>query len=211
MQVKKNHYTFNQYADIRRWCSYYYQIYQVLKRDVSNVLLIGEGDGIVSNVLRKNGINVTTFDFAADLNPDIVGDIREINKCINKTYDCIICCQVLEHLEFRYFNSIMKSFRNIINNNGIIILSLPQQKVWFKVYLNIGRLEIKKAITIPMFWKGQYKFNGEHYWEASSKGYSKKKILNICQKYFDIETHFTIWEFPYHWFIILKHINREEL
>lgn len=208
MQVQKEHYTFDKYADMRRWCSYYYQIHEALTHNVTNILLIGEGDGIVSIALRKLGAKVTSFDFAEDLKPDIIGDIRNLEKFVNKdTYDCIICCQVLEHLEYKYFDNIIKSFNNIIRKDGIIILSLPQDRVWIKFYINIAWLEFKKVLLIPIFWRGKYKFNGEHYWEVSAHGLKqvkKKKIINQLKQYFKIEKQYTSWEFPYHWFVILK-------
>lgn len=55
-----------------------------------------------------------------------------------------------------------------------------------------------------MFWKGAFKFNGEHYWEVSAKGLGKKKIIKHFKTYYEVEKEFTPWEFPYHWFIILK-------
>ena len=146
-----------------------------------------------------------TFDFAKDLHPDIIGDVRELKRFVKKDiFDCIICCQVLEHLEFKYFDKIIKSFSDIIKKEGVVIISLPQRRGWLKYYINIAWLEFKHTFTIPLFWRGKFKFNGEHYWEISAPGYSRKLILTHLEKYFNIEKTFIPWEFPYHWFCILK-------
>lgn len=205
MQVNKQHYAFDDYVDMRRWCSYYYQIYEAVRHGAKNILLIGGGDGIVPSVLKVCGINITTFDFAKDLHPDIIGDVRELKRFVKKDiFDCIICCQVLEHLEFKYFDKIIKSFSDIIKKEGVVIISLPQRRGWLKYYINIAWLEFKHTFTIPLFWRGKFKFNGEHYWEISAPGYSRKMILTHLEKYFNIEKTFIPWEFPYHWFCILK-------
>lgn len=205
VQVKREHYKFDKYLHIRRWGSYYNQIKEVLEHDAKNVLLIGEGDGIVSGILCKLGIHVTTFDFAEDLNPDIVGDVREIENRVEKNfYDCILCCEVLEHLEFKYFEGIIRSFCKVVKKNGIIILSLPQHKVWIKIHVDLVKWQIKQILMIPKFWKWKITFKGEHYWEIGAKGYSKRKILHCLKKECNIEKHYTAFENPYHWFCILQ-------
>lgn len=205
VQVSREHYNFDKYLHFRRWGSYYCQLKEALEHDVRNVLLIGEGDGIISGILRKLGINITTFDFAEDLNPDIVGDVREIEKIVEKNfYDCIICCQVLEHLEFKYFEGIIQSFCKVVKKNGIIIMSLPQNKVWIKIHVDLVKWNIKKVIMIPKFWKYKFKFKKEHYWEIGAKGYSKKMILRCLRKECIVEKHYTAFENPYHWFCIFQ-------
>lgn len=205
MQVDKKHYKFDCYVDMCRWCSYYYQIREAVNYGAENILLIGGGDGIVPSVLKEMGLNVTTFDFAEDLSPDIVGDIREIKKLVKKdVYNCIICCQVLEHLEFKYFEKIIKSFSDILKKDGVVIISLPQQRSWFKYYINLLGREFKHILTIPKFWKGKFKFDGEHYWEVSTLGCSRKMLMDCLKKYFILEKIFTPWENPYHWFCVLK-------
>jgi hypothetical protein len=42
-QVDKNHYEFLKYVNKKRWICYYYQIYEILKRNPKTVLEIGPG------------------------------------------------------------------------------------------------------------------------------------------------------------------------
>lgn len=205
MQVSKQHYAFNEYVNMQRWCSYYYQVNEAVLHGAKNILLIGGGDGIVPSVLKALGIEVTTFDFDEELNPDIIGDIRELRKYVKKNiYDCIICCQVLEHLEFKYFDGIIESFSEIIKKDGAVIISLPQRRAWIKNCIYFTWWGLNHLLTFPMFWRGKFKFNGEHYWEVSSPGYGRKNIIKHLKRYLDFEKSFTPLEFPYHWFCIMK-------
>lgn len=206
-QVTIEHYDFEKYVDIPRWNSYYYQITEILKNNCKNILIIGKGDGIVPNLLSSlgNEIHITTFDFDQNLKPDIVGDIRDIDillpSCI---YDCIMCCQVLEHLEHQWFKPILAKFQKILIPQGIIIVSLPQHMLRLKLEFRFGRMKLKKLWLFQKFWEGKYIFNGEHYWEVGAKGFSKKDILAIYDEYFDVIREYSVFQNTYHWFAILR-------
>lgn len=205
MQVERKHYQYENYLSITRWNSYYYQMKEVMEHGCKKVLLIGKGDGLVPALLENLGVQVTTFDFAQDLEPDIVGDVRKIDEYVQeKKYDCIMCCQVLEHLEYTYFEEIIKKFSRVLTKDGIVILSLPQRMAKLKFEVWLPGIKLKKLITFPRFWERQFKFNGEHYWEVGTKGYKKKKVLSVCKRYFDILDEYVVFQNPYHWFCILK-------
>lgn len=206
-QVTIDHYDFEKYVDIARWNSYYYQIAEILQNHCKNVLIIGKGDGIVPNLLSNmgNGIHITTFDFEQNLKPDIVGDIRNIDTLVTPhVYDCIMCCQVLEHLEYKWFRCILEKFQKILTPQGIIIISLPQHMLRLKLELRFGRMKLRKLWLFQRFWEGEYKFNGEHYWEVGAKGYSKKNILALYKQYFDIVREYSVFQNTFHWFAILR-------
>ena len=69
-QVEKEHYDFLSYLSKARWNSYYHQIEEVLKNNSQNALIIGKGDGIVPDILKKQIEEVKIFDIAEDLQPD---------------------------------------------------------------------------------------------------------------------------------------------
>ena len=148
------------------------------------------------------GGGVKTFDYDPDLNPDIIGDVREIDEIVTQKYDCILCCQVLEHLEWRFFEDIIRRLSLICNDT--LILSLPQRQVNFRLKFDIPKIHFKILMSVKLFLKKRFTFNGEHYWEVESKGYPKKAIRRIISKYFTIENEYVVFENPYHWFLRLK-------
>lgn len=223
MQVTQEHYDFLSYVTKERWGSYYYQIHEVLKKNPKSILIIGKGDNIVPGILKKlykdseNVVampvtianmgtmgerRVKTFDYDAVLAPDIVGDIREIDKVVNEKYDCILCCQVLEHLEWRFFEETIQKLSSICNDT--LILSLPQRCMNFRFTIDLPKIHYKFQWSIKRFWEGPFLFNGEHYWEAETVDCSKKTIRKIIRQYFMIENEYVAFENAYHWFLILK-------
>lgn len=123
-QVTKSHYAFSQYASQERWQSYWHQIDEVLKLSPQNVLVVGVGDAIIPKCLEAMGCQVTTFDYDANLKPNIVGDLKNIDKYVSEgDFDVILCSQVLEHMEFRFLASTFAKLY-AISNVGVVI-SLP--------------------------------------------------------------------------------------
>lgn len=205
MQVQKEHYDFKKYVTPQRWMSYYYQICEVIKNDdYSSVLIIGKGDDIVPAILEKlcESKEIHTFDFDAELKPTYVGDVRKLSSIVTKKYDVIICCQVLEHLEWKYFRNIIQQIHQICTKR--VILSLPVCRYSVSIMLNLPKFHDKVGgIVVPMIWKRRVKWNGEHYWEVGIQGHTRKQILTVLKRYFKIKNHYYVPENTYHWFIIM--------
>lgn len=167
-------------------------------------MLIGIGDGIVKKIINilEPAIKIETFDFDKGLNPDIVGDIRMIDTFVNKSYDCIVCCQVLEHIEYKYFEPILKQLRKICN--GKLIISIPRREFKVRIAFRLPKQkkETKLVINFTRFYERHMNFTGEHYWEVGNAEYRKKDILKVISKYYQILNNYQIFENPYHWFII---------
>lgn len=158
------YYPFKKYCNIRRWNTYFKQLELAHTTRSKSFLIIGPGDHIVPIVLKhilKNAI-VDTFDIIDG--STYQGDLRDISNIVNKKYDCILCCEVLEHIEFDYFEDIINQLRNISNT---LIVSLPYHK---------ERIE-----HICHY----------HKWEINYKDINNKRLIDIFKKYFiSVKTEF---------------------
>lgn len=207
VQVKKEHYSFDKYVGKMRWMSYYYQIYETLKVQGNDILLIGCGDNLVRDILKNQGKNVETLDFDKSLNPDIHGSVTDLDKLLNKKYDAIVCCQVLEHIPFEKFESIVKQMRMYAKEK--VIISLPSRNLAITFRMRIPYFG-DKSLIIPIhrFWEKNYSIEkqgfGEHYWELNTKITKIKQVDKIFQKYFIIEKRYIVLENTYHVFYILN-------
>ena len=205
-RVNKEHYRFQDYVDWRRWHSYYYQIREALGSDSKTFLIIGKGDGIVPLVLgyllNSEGWVVDTFDYAEDLCPTYQGDLRDIERIINKKYDCVICCQVLEHLEWQYFEAVLESLARICSKR--LIVSLPVRITEFSIYADLPRQRYIKRLNVifQKLWIKKLPRNDEHCWEVGIKGKSKKYVKSVIEKYIHVEKDFHVPGYSYHWFVI---------
>jgi len=218
-QVNKSNYKFERYVLPDRWLSYYWQIRHAVAENeneevFASYLIIGAGDKIVPAVIKQiltnidptREVSVDTFDFAEDLHPTWFGDIRNINRIIDRKYDCVICCQVLEHLEWKYFERILRSLKEICD--GRIVLSLPLYRYPFSVRVETLWFDKSLRFIIEKFWHRSVPWNGQHYWEVGIKGRRRKDILKLLNKYFYVEKDYVAYGNSYHWFAILRIENK---
>jgi hypothetical protein len=176
-QVDKEHYSFRNYSSERRFISYYHQVNNVMRfveqNGAKTILIAGKGDGIVEKILQTYsdllGLNltITTFDFAEDLQPDIIGDLIELEKIITKKFDIILCCQVLEHIPLKESLDILSQMKRV---SSFVIISVPYKAFTIRGTLKIPLLkEFEFCLKIPIWDNKSGMVDSRHYWEI---GYS---------------------------------------
>lgn len=205
-QVDKAHYFREHYFSLNIFLDYYHQINLTLKTNPQKILEIGIGNGSTSLFLKNFGLDVTTCDFDESLNPDIVADIRNL-PLKDESFDTIIAFEVLEHLPFADFTKILAELNRTTKKN--VILSIPYSCISFDFVFRF--LAPKIFRILPLSFRIPYSFftskntpNKEHYWAMGRKGYSKKKVLSLIQKYFKIKKHFSGVLNSQHYYFILE-------
>ncbi|MBU1674093.1 class I SAM-dependent methyltransferase [Patescibacteria group bacterium] len=188
-----------------RFMSYFWQIYITRKLQPEKILEIGIGNKTVNTYLKNQNFNVTSLDIDKDLNPDFIGDIRDM-PFDKEQFDAIIACEILEHLPFNDFEKSLQELHRVSKKN--VIISIPystiDMAVFIKPHLNRKMHKVfNHTFRIPLFFK-EHKFDGEHHWEMGRKGYSKKKIKNSLNQYFNITKETSPWIMPYHYFFVLE-------
>jgi len=186
--------------NIKQWLSYHQQvklIRQYAKPD-DRILIIGNEDGLIKPYLEtKFGYkSIITLDINNKNNPDIVMDIKNINK-LKLDFDLIVCCEVLEHLPFKHFEEILTNLSMMTN---YLILSLPVNGVslTFSFTAWLSRIFCFN-IQLPI----KTKIYDQHYWEIN-KNVNMVDIINIISKYYKILKAFNYKYNPYHYFLVLK-------
>lgn len=210
VQVRENHYFNKSYLNLDRWVSYFYQIESIknvcvlhLKKKL-RILEIGVGDGLVSSILRKNGHNTLTLDFDETLQPDIVSSLPNPNLKGVASFDCVLCCEVLEHLKY---DDAIRSLEFLTPKTKYFVISIPHKSFYLSFSLKMSLIRrMSLLLTFPTNFIA-HKFNGEHYWELGSKDYSTDRFvsdcLNINLKCVD---DFRVGYYPYHHFFIFERL-----
>ena len=189
------------------YAPYLHQIHNVLKLQPQSVLVIGQGDNIVPSILRglvMHDIEVDTFDFVEDMKPTYVGDVRQLDKIVERRYDVILCCEVLEHLPFAEFAGCLQKI-SMLNRKGVV-LSLPIFGI--SGYIKVG-ISGFKHFTIPVSiryfkpgWKVMCK---QHHWEINDRNGTKKRdVIRVIEEHFTIRNHYRAKDVPYHMFFELE-------
>lgn len=206
VQVATSHYDWSKYVNPYNWKSYYQQIEEITKLDAEKILIIGKGDGIVPAILTNLGMDVTTFDFDASIKPDIVGDVRYMDRYISKgQFDTVLCCQVLEHIPFENFENVLKSLKELGIRN--IILSLPNYSRDVKIDLKFELLRktCKRLRLVNLKAVGdEPRCKGQHYWEINVKGTELPVVREAISRQYRIKREFYVFENEYHMFFILE-------
>ncbi|MBI4139474.1 methyltransferase domain-containing protein [Candidatus Woesearchaeota archaeon] len=208
LQVSREHYFSQKYNSLDRFQSYFYQIDSIIQTKPKKILEIGIGSGIVSTYLKSIGFYVKTCDIDHALNPDIVGDIRDL-PFSDYSFDTVVSFEVLEHIPFSDVPSALKELARVTKR--FVIVSIPFSTVFFALLLRWSLPFTSRTISclfkIPRVFN-IIKFDGiknkEHYWEMGTRGYSYKKISTAIKKSFNIRREFYSPTNPNHHFFVLE-------
>ncbi len=192
--------TWKRYEFEGRWTSYFTQIDQVLRFQPSSCLEIGVGNGIVTDALKRQGIQVTTLDIDAALQPDVVGSVERI-PLPDASVDVALCAEVLEHLSFDQFEMCIQELMRVVRTG--VVLSLPHWGYTLRFVVDLpGLPEIRKAWKLPI--SSTITPGGVHFWEIGRTGYPLTRIKNVLNKHATIEREWLSPWMPYHHFFRLS-------
>lgn len=181
-----------------------------------NILDLGCGGGILTEKLAQHGAKITALDKSKELikiaKSRIISSSNEINyvnidittflkKCKTK-FDIIICMELLEHIENK--NPIINLFKNMLNDNGTIIISSLNKNIltYIKIIL-FGEFIFKKLHKNTHIFDKLIKLN-------EIKNYENKlKITDIKEiKYNSIFKYSKINKIPeINYILTLKHVK----
>lgn len=189
------------YEHLDRWISYYRQIHEVLVLEPENALEIGKGSGLVGNVLKFRGLDLTSLDLDPGLSPDVVGSVTEM-PIPDKKFDVTLCAEVLEHLPFEDFPRALAEIRRVTRR--AVVLSLPHWGWTFSLVFKLPLLP-----RIEWCWKldglKRHPPGGDHCWEIGKRGYPLRRIAAAIESAgYRIRKTYLKPDSPYHRFFLLE-------
>jgi SAM-dependent methyltransferase len=152
-QVSSEHYCSPSYNSKARFASYWHQIDETLQLAPKDVLEAGVGHELVTSMLRKSGVHVTTLDLDAALQPDLVGSITDI-PLPDQAVDVALACQVLEHLPWPQAERGLAELRRVARRAVIVSVPNVSPYVGFPYPLYFGMyIDRLRAVQPPTrFW-----------------------------------------------------------
>lgn len=153
--------------------------------DVKSVLEIGPGLGLVSAMLHNAGFAVTTLDrlppqYAHSEIQFIEAELTDLDAQRLLGFDCILCCETLEHLYWQDVDGILGKFRD----SGVpwLVISVPYQGFQGDVRAYFNRHTARQMISLKSLkFLKKFKFDAEsdrygHKWEVGYRGYGLKVL-----------------------------------
>lgn len=108
-----------QAKNIARW---------IKDNNISSVIDIGCGPGIYVDEIQKIGIKALGYDFDARNDKDNIKHIDLTKDSIpSDNSECVLCLEVLEHIEERYAESVIKKIADSASSTIIFSAALPGQ------------------------------------------------------------------------------------
>lgn len=204
-QVGPEHYDFENYDDLERWISYWYQIRAALRLGPRTALEIGTGSGVFRSYLERAGVAVTGFDLDPSRRPEFVGDVGELDAALPEGlgFDVVCAFQVLEHLPFARLEDCLAAIARRAKPYALISLPYRGQRIRLSATFGDTHLSIGHKFMLP--WK--LRLWREHYWELGW-GYSARRITKIMSKYFEVKDRYFVKENPYHYLWVLRSRDR---
>ncbi|NPU95723.1 MAG: class I SAM-dependent methyltransferase [Candidatus Omnitrophica bacterium] len=204
--LPKSMYLNDQYFSFIQIMSFIEQIWLVRELKPATVLEIGIGNGFVSNYLKSIGISVLTYDINPNLEPDIVGSIDDLGKHFqDRTFDMVLCAEVLEHTEFENFE---KYIQNISKISTHAIITIPRaQKLFLNFQWYIQLPFVGSKLLGFSLARRTFHISKSHQWEIdSSLNTSMNQIKKIISKYFTIVRYGKMRFASYQLYFILRRI-----
>ena len=198
---------YNNYDNVLRFISYFYQIDLAKGLNSRKILEIGVGNKTVSNYLKQHGFDVTTCDFNKKLEPDYVAEVRSLPFKDN-SYDTILVCEVLEHIPWKDVKKALNELYRVAKRS--VILSVPYSTLSFELVIKLPLIRriirkpfVNLLLRIPYFFRS-HRFDGQHYWEMGRKNYSIRKIRKMFMGRFKIVKEVRPLLNSYHHFFVLE-------
>lgn len=202
----------NFYDHRARWIHYFNQIRRVasLKRDYTNgkefsVLEVGSGHGVVTNYLKTCGISIQTLDNDPRNKPDICCSVVDIDTHVPpESFDLVIACEILEHLPFQSFASILRKMKDVTRQ--FVFISVPDsRRILFQSRIKLPM--IKKQFLCSLRIPGPIMKVGKkgHQWELGRRGYPRSRVIREIEKSgLRVMSHYSHIDTPQNYYFVLS-------
>ena len=200
-QVSALHYDFAGYVTRARFMSFWHQVDEVARLRARTVLEIGPGPGIVTGILRGQGVAVTTCDIADDTEADVCASVTRL-PFADGMFDVVMCCQVLEHLPFEDSLRALEEIKRVCRVGSV--LSLPQAGRYWPFTIHLPFVGALRFGVRPPGRLQPHVFDGQHHWEIDKAGYDEARVLEQYGRGFSSVRTFRVHENPYHRFVVLQ-------
>ncbi|MBZ0319431.1 MAG: class I SAM-dependent methyltransferase [Anaerolineae bacterium] len=179
IQATASMYLSSRYLVPERLTSIYYQLLLCEESEGRSFLEIGTGNKILFHLLKQAGKTIYAADIDLDIRPDVIADLAHLPFAA-RTFDVVMCFQVLEHMPFIHLRRNLESLGIIAKKQ--VIISLPDACVPLHKLRGKKRFKgiIYQLFHFPRTWNYSLKrMSSEHFWEIGYDNVFPEDVSNI--------------------------------
>ncbi|MDP1901630.1 MAG: class I SAM-dependent methyltransferase [Rubrivivax sp.] len=115
-------------VDFYTWTRHFHVLRDLCELETGDVLEVGTGDGVVRRCLQPLVRSYTVVDVNAQLQPDVLADLREPQPALAGRFDAVVATEVLEHIPFADLPLCLTHLHAFLRPGGRLYLTLPHRK-----------------------------------------------------------------------------------
>lgn len=171
VQVPSDRYSYN-YDNFEKWVNYHWQISNVYKYRLGEVLEVGVGSKVVTSYLRGSRTALTTLDIDPALGPDVAGSVTDLPFAAG-SFDGILCTEVLEHMPFDATRRAIREMHRVARTYAFV--TVPHFALSFALLVRLPVLHLREfRFRLP--YPKPLKPNKQHFWECGRPGYPLARL-----------------------------------
>jgi len=155
---------------------------------MKNLLHVGCGYRTKKDTLKyyDDEWKETRVDINKNVNPDILGSMKDLSNVQNNYYDSVFSSHSIEHVYAHEVDGVLKEFHRVLNMNGLLVITCPELKSICKLVLEDKLLDIvyKSAAgpisPIDMIWGHRVPIKKGNEFMAHKCGFTLKTLMKAC-------------------------------
>ena len=152
---------------------------------MKNLLHVGCGYNYKKNTLKyyDDEWKETRVDINPEVNPDILGNMKDLSKVQNNYYDSVFSSHSIEHVYIHEVNIVLKEFYRVLNQNGFLVITCPDLKSISKLIVEDKLLEVAYESPagpinpVDMLWGHSRSIEEGNKFMAHKCGFTKKTLM----------------------------------
>ena len=155
---------------------------------MKNLLHVGCGYRTKKDTLKyyDDEWKETRVDINKNVNPDILGSMKDLSNVQNNYYDSVFSSHSIEHVYAHEVDGVLKEFHRVLNMNGLLVITCPELKSICKLVLEDKLLDIAYESAagpispIDMIWGHRVPIKKGNEFMAHKCGFTLKTLMNAC-------------------------------
>ena len=155
---------------------------------MKNLLHVGCGYNNKKNTLKyyDDEWKETRVDINKNVNPDILGSMKDLSNVQNNYYDSVFSSHSIEHVYAHEVDDVLKEFHRVLNMNGLLVITCPELKSICKLVLEDKLLDIAYESAagpispIDMIWGHRVPIKKGNEFMAHKCGFTLKTLMGVC-------------------------------